>query len=173
MTHLAKRRRQLVVALGDPSQGRIGSPIVAGSSNRCRSSSSVGSFVVRPRAAAAFAPHLSRQRIRVLQVLQTASDRAAGDLRRARRRRNPPASPPPSPPPPRSIDGPARPVRNEALHSGRVQAFRRSSTKHRPAQLTTGIPMRTSESKTRPNSAISGRRLMSAGSLSVRLVHNR
>jgi hypothetical protein len=47
MPHLAQRRFQLGVALRHPPNGRIGSPIVAGSSNLCRSSSSVVSFDVK------------------------------------------------------------------------------------------------------------------------------
>src|SRR5208337_1454863 len=69
--------------------GRIGSPIVAGSSNRCKSSNSVGSLTVNRGVPPPLAPHLSRQGAGVPQVLQTAPNRAPGDLRRARDRRNP------------------------------------------------------------------------------------
>src|SRR5271169_1956034 len=67
---------------------RIGSPIVAGSSNRSKSTSSVGSFVAN-RGLPPLASHLSPQRAGVPQVLQTASDRTSGELRYPRGRSDP------------------------------------------------------------------------------------
>lgn len=46
VAHTAQRRRQIGMALRHPAQGRIGSPIVAGSNNWRRSSSNVGSQAV-------------------------------------------------------------------------------------------------------------------------------
>src|SRR5271156_2940222 len=68
---------------------RIGSPIVAGSSNRSKSASSVGSFVANRGAAPTLAPHLSPERTRVPQVLQAASDRTSGELCHTRGRGDP------------------------------------------------------------------------------------
>src|SRR5208283_1393690 len=87
VTQGAKRRRQLVVALGDPSQRphRV--------AHRRRLEQSLQVLQQRrvldrqPRSAPALAPHLSRQGAGVPQVLQTAPNRAPGDLRRALNRR--------------------------------------------------------------------------------------
>src|SRR5271155_2306708 len=70
--------------------GRIGSPIVAGSSNRSKSASSVGSFIVNRGL-----PPPLRRTFPVKDPgshLQTATDRASGDLRRARGRGDPPVT---------------------------------------------------------------------------------
>ncbi len=87
MTHLAKCSGQFVVALGDPSQRshRI--------AHRRGLEQSLQVFqkrqVLRRQAgaASAFSWRLSRQRLRLAQVLQTASYRAASDLRGSRNRR--------------------------------------------------------------------------------------
>src|SRR3984885_7167080 len=110
--------------------GRIGSPIVAGSSNRSRSTSSVGSFVANrglpPPLRGTFArasrgPASPSGRVR--SYFGRASLRAR--LRRSRR------SPPPSPPRPRSIAGLARQARNQQLHTGCGGVIRLSSRRYR------------------------------------------
>ena len=89
MTHRPKRRRQLVVALGDPSQRphRIAHRRGLEQSLQVLQKRRVPRR--QPRAPPALAAHLPGQRAGVLQILQTASDRASGDLRRARGGRDP------------------------------------------------------------------------------------
>ena len=111
--------------------GRIGSPIVAGSSNRSKSTSSIGypssptegcpRPCVAPFARASRGPASPSGRVR--SYFGRASLRAR--LRRSRR------SPPPSPPRPRSIAGLARQARNEQLHTGCGGVIRRSSKRYR------------------------------------------
>jgi hypothetical protein len=69
--------------------GRIGSPIVAGSSNWRRSSSSVVSFDVK---AGRPPPNLAHKRTGVVQILQPAAYRTARETRCPRRRRDPAVS---------------------------------------------------------------------------------
>ena len=69
--------------------GRIGSPIVAGSSNRRRSSSSVGSVAVSAGRPPPGAPNLTRQRVRIIEILQSSPNGAAGDPGGPRRRGDP------------------------------------------------------------------------------------
>ena len=89
VTHRPKRRRQLVVALGDPSQRphRIAHRRGLEQSLQVLQKRRVPRR--QPRAAPALATHLPGQRAGVPEVLQTASDRASGDLRRARGGRDP------------------------------------------------------------------------------------
>src|SRR5580698_4799344 len=68
------------------SSGRIGSPMVAGSTNRRRSSSTVGSALLD---AGTLAPHPVRRRWRCQKILGPANDRAVRDARRPRHRRGP------------------------------------------------------------------------------------
>ena len=106
------------------SSGRIGSPIVAGSSNRRRSSSSVGSFDGQCRPAAAWPPNLARQRAGVIQVLQSTANRAARDPccpRRLRRSRHGRLS---APPPPRTDDEHARSGHDQPPHTVRESLMR-------------------------------------------------
>ena len=131
VTHGAKRRRQLVVALGDPSQRshRI--------AHRRRLEQSFQVHQQRrilrrqPRAAPTLASHLSPERSRGPASpsgrVRSCFGRALSHERPRRSRR----SPPPSPPPPRSIAGLARQARNEQLHTGCGGVIRRSSTRYR------------------------------------------
>src|SRR6202167_4975847 len=130
VTHRAKRRRQLVVALGDPSQRsrRIAHRRRLEQSFQVRQQRRI--LRRQPRAAPTLASHLSPERAGVPQVLQAASDRTSGELCHTRGRGDP-ATPPPSPPRPRSIAGLARQARNEQLHTGCGGVIRRSSKRYR------------------------------------------
>src|SRR5208337_2816366 len=89
VTHRPKRPRQLVVALGDPSQRphRIAHRRGLEQSLQVLQKRRVPRR--QPRAPPALATHLPGQRAGVPQVLQTASNRASGDLRRTRGGRDP------------------------------------------------------------------------------------
>ena len=89
MTHRAKRRRQLVVALGDPSQRshRIAHRRRLEQSFQVRQQRRI--LRRQPRAAPTLASHLSPERTRVPQVLQAASDRTSGELCHTRGRGDP------------------------------------------------------------------------------------
>ena len=92
MAHLAKRRRELHMALGDPSQRPHRIAHRRGLQQPLQVFQKRRVLLGQAGAAAAFSPHPSRQRIRVAQVLQTASYRAASDLRGSRDRRYAPAT---------------------------------------------------------------------------------
>src|SRR5208337_5024282 len=114
--------------------GRIGSPIVAGSSNRCKSSNSVGSLTVNrgvPPPLRRTSP-VKEPGFRKSFRPQSCSGRPSSRARPPQSRR----SPPPSPPPPRSTAGVARPAKAEARQTGRAGMIRLSSSRYRRSPRT-------------------------------------
>ena len=89
VTHPPKRRRQLLMALGDPSQRSHRITHRRGLEQSLKVFQKSRVLGRQPEDCPARAAYLPGQRSGIAQVFQTASDRTSRDLRRARGRRDP------------------------------------------------------------------------------------
>ena len=130
VTHPAKRRRQLLVAFGDPSQRPHGIAHRRGLEQSLQVFQKRRVFRRQPRTAAAPASHSSGQRGRIPQIPQTVRScfaRSSSLAPPPRSRHNPR----PSPPPPRSNVGLARRATTVWLQIGCAAVICQSSTRYK------------------------------------------